>query len=194
MHLRSFALEWCNLLSLRKNFKEQLPPTLEFGCLPMSFLQCTGTESTHEQLGVQAENGVELAGKLILLDLNRLAALLPSPTEPSHANYPPTITFQFFLYGNRFTVGHSFRSEGRKNPREIDVFTIEVNRALTYFKRRRIEALCREAMTCYLGDSYWGRPYELVSQVIPRSKREMIKIERVRTEVLRAMEKKLDVQ
>lgn len=157
----------------------------------MAFLLSIGTEDTCGQLGIQAKHDSELVGKSFLIEQKKSSALLPIPTEPNHANYPPSITFRFFLYGTSFKVNHSFRQKGKKVVQTIEVFTVEIDRSFSYFKRTRIEALCREAISFYLGADYFGNRYEVTSKLVPEimSKRELEKIENMRAQILQALEK-----
>jgi hypothetical protein len=125
-----------------------------------------GNVANGEQLGLTDESAADLVGERILVDFKRGAALLPRPTQPNHANYPPQITFRFYLYGRVFEVSHSFRRERRRNGPEVEEFSIGIDRELSYFKRKRVEALCQEAIASHLGTDYFGHKFEVTSQPV----------------------------
>jgi hypothetical protein len=94
----------------------------------------------------------------------------------------------FFAYGRSFKVSHAFRTEHSraKCSVEIEVFSIEVEREFPYFKRRRVLALCREAISSHLGESYFGHTYEVEIGLVPKrlTKSELRRIEAVQQRLL----------
>lgn len=154
----------------------------------MSFSQKIGSTELLGQIGVCPEAGIEVDGQQLIIDLKRMSALLPIPSKPSHANYPPTIPCLFFAYGRSFKVTHTFRTKDAraKNPVEIEIFTIEIDREIAYYKRRRILSLCQEAISCYLGDNYFGHGYEVELELIPKrlTKKELKRLEAIREQIL----------
>ena len=153
----------------------------------MSFSEVCGSIEVLARLGICADEAIEVAGRPLLVDLKRKSALLPMPSEPHHSNFPPTIPCRFFAYGRSFKVGHTFRTKNprAKRPVEIEVFAIEVERELPYFKRRRVLALCQEAISGYLGESYFGHAYEVGIELVPKhfTKKELKRIETFRKQV-----------
>lgn len=136
----------------------------------MSFNQALGSIELLAQVCASPAEAVAVVGHPILVDLKRGAALLPMPSVPSYANYPPAMPCWFFAYGRSFNVRHTFRTEDvkAKSPTQIETFTIEMERELPYFKRRRILSLCREAISGHIGEDYFGHAYEVAGELVPK--------------------------